>query len=97
LTRRHDPVARGADDYTRSTMARRHGSKQRRGYGGTDGAAGRGRRATGEVREHTARSGVVTYSIRVRWRGERVNVRLGSELEGWNRRLADLKLEETIN
>lgn len=58
--------------------------------------AGRGPKLTGEVREHIATSGIVTYSIRVRWRGERTNIRLGSQLEGWNRPLADLKLEEAI-
>ncbi len=58
--------------------------------------ASRGRKLTGEVREHRATSGINTYSIRVRWRGERINIRLGDELEGWNRPLADLKLEETI-
>ncbi len=55
-----------------------------------------GRKLTGEVREHSTRNGLITYSIRVRWGGERINVRLGNELEGWNRPLADLKLEETI-
>jgi integrase len=59
--------------------------------------ANRGRKITGEVREHATRSGVVTYSIRVRCRGERINIRLGNELEAWNRPLAELKLEETIN
>jgi integrase len=58
--------------------------------------ASRGRKLTGEVREHRAASGIITYSIRVRWQGERVNIRLGNELEGWNRPLADLKLVETI-
>jgi integrase len=57
--------------------------------------ASSGRNVSGEIREHTTKSGVVTYSIRVRWRGQRLNVRLGNELEGWNRRLAEVKLEET--
>lgn len=58
--------------------------------------ASRGRKITGEVREHVASSGIITYSMRVRWRGQRTNVRLGTELDGWNRRLAGLKLDETI-
>jgi integrase len=58
--------------------------------------AGRGRKLSGEVREHRATSGIITYSIRVRWHGQRTNVRLGSELEGWNRPLAQLKLDETM-
>lgn len=58
--------------------------------------ASRGRKTTGEVREHLTTAGIRTYSIRVRWHGERINIRLGNELEGWNRPLADLKLEETI-
>lgn len=58
--------------------------------------ASRGRKLTGEVREHRAASGIISYSIRVRWHGERINIRLGNELEGWNRPLADLKLAETI-
>ena len=57
---------------------------------------GRGPQQTGQVREHQAKSGIVTYSLRVRWCGERISVRLGSELEGWNRALADLKLAETV-
>jgi integrase len=56
----------------------------------------RGRRLAGQIREHRAKTGIITFSIRVRWRGERVNVRLGSELEGWNRALAELKLEQTV-
>ncbi len=55
-------------------------------------AGGSNRHPTGEVREYRAKSGVATYSVRVRWRGDRLNIRLGSELEGWNRPLADLEL-----
>lgn len=58
--------------------------------------ARRPRKITGEVREHRSKSGIVTYSMRVRWRGQRVNIRLGTELDGWNRPLADIKLEETV-
>lgn len=56
-----------------------------------------GRERTGQVREYRAKSGIVTYSLRVRWQGERLSVRLGSELEGWNRALADLKLAQVVN
>ena len=58
--------------------------------------ASRGRKLTGEVREHVATSGIITYSIRVRWQGDRINIRLGTELDGWNRPLAELKLQETM-
>ena len=56
----------------------------------------RGRYQNGEIREHVGESGIVTFSMRVRWRGMRIGVRLGSELEGWNRPLVDLKLDETV-
>jgi integrase len=58
--------------------------------------AAKGRKLTGEIREHRGTSGVITYSVRVRWRGDRLNVRLGSELEGWNRPLAELKLKAIV-
>ena len=58
--------------------------------------ASRGRKLTGEVREHVATSGIITYSIRARWQGDRINIRLGTELDGWNRPLAELKLQETM-
>jgi integrase len=58
--------------------------------------AGHGPKLTGEVREHRAKSGIVTYSIRVRWHGDRINIRAGSELEGWNRPLADLELARIV-
>lgn len=57
---------------------------------------GRGRGHSGELREHTTNAGVVTYSMRIRWRGERLSIRIGDELEGWNRPLAELKLRETV-
>jgi integrase len=56
----------------------------------------KGRKPTGQVRPYSGASGVVTYSLRVRWRGQRLSIRLGSELEGWNRPLADRKLRQTI-
>ncbi|MDQ6806775.1 MAG: hypothetical protein M3065_17855 [Actinomycetota bacterium] len=77
-------------------MADRPTPERHTGKRGTGKMASRGRKLTGEVREHRATSGINTYSIRVRWRGERINIRLGDELEGWNRPVADLKLEETI-
>ena len=55
-----------------------------------------GRQQTGQVREYKAKSGIVTYSLRVRWKGERLIIRLGSELDGWNRPLADRKLSEVM-
>jgi integrase len=54
-----------------------------------------GRPQLGQLREHRTADGTATYSIRVRYRGQRIVVRLGNELEGWNRRLAELKLAET--
>lgn len=58
--------------------------------------ASRGRKLTGQLREHVAASGITTYSMRVRWQGQRINVRLGTELDGWSRPLAERKLEETV-
>ena len=55
-----------------------------------------GPRITGEVREYRGKSGIVTYSIRVRWKGERINLRLGTELDGWNRPLAELELARNV-
>lgn len=78
--------------YTRSTMASSSGHKSRAGAK----AQGCGPEQTGELREHPTKSGIVTYSMRVRWRGERLSVRIGDELEGWNRPLAELKLAETV-
>jgi integrase len=62
----------------------------------TQAPRGRGRPLGGELREHTTSDGTVTYSARVRWRGERISVRFGNELEGWNRRLAEVKLAQTL-
>jgi integrase len=60
-------------------------------------AAGpRGRPLAGQLRDHLNADGTTTYSFRVRYRGERVTVRLGNELEGWSRRLAELKLAQTL-
>jgi integrase len=56
----------------------------------------RGPHQNGEVREHVSEAGITTFSMRVRWRGMRITVRLGTELEGWNRPLADLKLDQTV-
>jgi integrase len=57
---------------------------------------GQGRKATGEIRERQSKAGVVTYRMRVRWSGQRLNVRLGTELEGWNRPLAERQLAQTM-
>ena len=57
----------------------------------------KGPEPSGQVRAYTSKSGIVTYSLRVRWRGERITIRLGSELEAWNRPLADRKLEQVAN
>jgi integrase len=51
---------------------------------------------TGTIREWVGASGIVTYTLRIRWRGRKTSVRLGSELEGWNRPLAESKLKETV-
>lgn len=77
-------------------MANRPRSKSQGSPGRAGSSADQRRTLIGQVREHTTKSGAVTYSIRVRWRGERVIVRLGNELEGWSRPLAELKLAETI-
>jgi len=55
-----------------------------------------GRPLSGEVRTHRSKSGVVTYSLRVRFKGDRINFRLGTELDGWNMPLAELELARTI-
>ena len=59
--------------------------------------AGQGQRPSGQIREYRSPTGVVTYTLRVRVHGRRVNVRLGSELEGWNRPLAERRLQQTIS
>jgi integrase len=48
------------------------------------------------LREYANNDGTITYSVRIRWNGERINVRLGNELEGWNRRLAEVTLEQML-
>lgn len=58
--------------------------------------ATKGRKAVGQVRAYRGASGIVTYSVRVRWQGERLTLRLGSELEGRNLPLAELKLQEIM-
>ena len=59
--------------------------------------AGQGQRPSGQIREYRSPTGVLTYTLRVRVHGRRVNVRLGSELEGWNRPLAERRLQQTIS
>lgn len=58
--------------------------------------AGQGQKPSGQIREYRSPTGIVTYTLRVRVRGLRVNLRLGSELEGWNRPLAERSLQQTI-
>ncbi len=70
--------------------------QNREAYSANESISRRGRQLAGEVREYRSKSGIVTYSVRVRVRGNRINVRLGSELQGWNRPLADLELARTI-
>ena len=53
----------------------------------------RGRPATGQIRTHTRRDGLTTYSLRLRVNGTRHTVRLGTEAEGWSRPRAELELE----
>jgi integrase len=55
-----------------------------------------GRKPAGQIRAHRTKSGILTYSVRVRWQGNRVWVRLGDELGGWNRPLAERKLTEIL-
>ena len=57
---------------------------------------GQGQRPSGQIRKYRSPSGVVTYTLRVRVHGRRVNIRLGSEIEGWNRPLAERRLQQTI-
>ena len=73
--------------------SRSHGDAAKRAKRGTEA---KGRKPTGQVRAYSGASRVVTYSLRVRWHGQRLTIRLGSELEGWNRPLADRKLEQTV-
>jgi hypothetical protein len=58
--------------------------------------AGQGQKPRGQIREYRSPTGVLTYTMRVRVDGSRVNVRLGSELEGWNRPLAERTLQQTL-
>lgn len=60
----------------------------------TKGSMGRPKR--GQLLEYRSGDGTVTYSARVRWRARRMSVRLGNELEGWNRRLAEAKLAQIL-
>jgi integrase len=55
-----------------------------------------GPQRSGEVREYVTADGSVTYSVRIRWQGQRLIVRLGNELDGWNRRLAQVKLTRIL-
>jgi integrase len=52
----------------------------------------RGRPATGQIRTHTRRDGLTTYSLRLRVNGARYTLRLGTEAEGWSRPRAELEL-----
>ena len=58
--------------------------------------AGQGQKPRGQIREYRSPTGVLTYTLRVRLSGRRVNIRLGSELEGWNRPLAERSLQQTL-
>lgn len=58
--------------------------------------AGQGQKPRGQIREYRSPAGLLTYTLRVRVHGQRVNVRLGSELEGWNRPLAERSLRQTL-
>jgi hypothetical protein len=58
--------------------------------------AGQGQKPRGQIREYRSPTGVLTYTLRVRLGGRRVNLRLGSELEGWNRPLAERSLQQTL-
>jgi integrase len=58
--------------------------------------AGQGQKPRGQIREYRSPTGVLTYTLRVRVHGRRVNFRLGSELEGWNRPLAERSLQQTL-
>jgi hypothetical protein len=53
----------------------------------------RGRPATGQIRTHTRRDGLTTYSLRLRVNATRHTVRLGTEAEAWSRPRAELELD----
>ncbi len=50
------------------------------------------RQPTGEIRRYTRRDGTTTYTLRFRARGERWNIRLGTDEEGWTERRAQKEL-----
>ena len=56
----------------------------------------RGRPATGQVRRHTRRDRLTTYSVRVRASGGRYTVRLGTEADGWTEARAELELSNVL-
>ena len=56
----------------------------------------RGRLATGQLKTHVKSDGTKTWSMRIRARGQRLQIRLGNELEGWNEPLAAAKLLKTL-
>ena len=55
----------------------------------------RGRPATGQIRTHTRRDGLTTFSLRLRVDGTRYTIRLGTEAEGWSHVRAELELANT--
>ena len=55
-----------------------------------------GRPATGQVRREPRVDGSVTFSLRVRANGERFNVLLGNELDGWNEARAENELANVM-
>ena len=73
-------------------MAERIGPPRSAGHGRKTPGPKRG----GQLREHLTADGTKTWSIRVRWRGSRIIVRLGNELEGWSRPLAELKRSQIL-
>ena len=52
----------------------------------------RGRPGTGQVRPYVRADGLTTFSLRVRARGERHTIKLGSELDGWTPARAEIEL-----
>ena len=51
---------------------------------------------TGEIRRYKRRDGTTTYTMRFRARGDRWNIRLGTDEEGWTERRAQKELAKHL-
>jgi len=58
--------------------------------------AHKGRPPTGEVRRYLRADGTTTFSLRVVAYGERQNLPLGNERDGWNERRAGIELGNVL-